>query len=98
MTWTIVNRIDQGYRICKNNNSADAIADIDEWQTLEETLHNARLISATPELLEACKRSLPWLSKALAEDINKDCAMPNDLNQTIALIKFALSKVKGNEV
>jgi hypothetical protein len=46
------------------------------------------------QLVEALERALPWLNKALAENINKDCAMANDLPQTIELIKAALLQVR----
>lgn len=57
---------------------------------------NAPIVSTAPELYEACKRALPWLTKALAEHINEGCALQNDLNQTIRLIQFALNKAEGN--
>lgn len=40
------------------------------------------LFRAAPKLLEVVRRALPWLSKAIAENLHDGCAMPHDLGQT----------------
>ena len=64
----------------------------------EETAQaNARLIASAPELLTALKRTLPWLSKAYAEGINEQCAMPRDLPYCIEQVRQAINQVEGKE-
>ena len=48
-----------GYRVFvpheADNDQHDAIADLETWQTPEQTEANARLIAAAPDLLQAVK-------------------------------------------
>ena len=55
--WTVYTRLDEGYRVAVAN-MAHAVADIDEWRPEEETIANAHLIAAAPDLLAALTRAL----------------------------------------
>ena len=60
-------------------------------------LANARLIAAAPELLEALKRTIPWLCKAHAERVNEMCVMPDDLPMAIKQAQYVISKATGED-
>ena len=76
--WDYQKRIDEGYRIFKDN-TANAIANIDEWQNLQTTKANAKLISAAPGLFEACNDVLDLLTSTSYEKID---------NKTIVRLTF----------
>ena len=59
-TWKATRwNIGDGWRVhvlhTADNDTHDAICDLETWQTDKETVANARLIAAAPELLEALK-------------------------------------------
>lgn len=54
-----------------------------EALSLGETLRRA-------PLLKAIKRALPWLRKAHAEGIHEQCALPDDLPETIRQMESLL--------
>ena len=90
--WEYTKRLDEGYRIHAGT-MADAIADIDDWQTPEETEANARLIAAAPELLEACKQMLADMRHTeIRGDKIHTTAIGGHFHE---LIKNAVNKAEG---
>lgn len=90
--WTYSARIDEGYRVHTiAGGMADAIADIDEWQTKEETEANARLIASAPELLATLKLSLQYLHKMEADGVKT--ALP--VLAVINRVGQAIEKAEG---
>lgn len=47
------------------------------------------------KLIGCLNRALPWLSKALEQEINKDCVMPNDLKQCYLEILETLAQAES---
>ena len=68
----------------------DAICDIENWQTEEETHANAYLISSAPELLEACKLARTYLGKIVADGLLTNCAVSP--KRALAIIDGAISR------
>ena len=64
------------------------VADVDSKELLAcdevrgnneaECLANARLIAASPELLSALERCLPWIGKMIADKAHLNSVAPND--------------------
>ena len=57
-----------------------------------QSLATARLIAAAPVLLEALERALPWLGKAVADNIHKGTVLPNDLPNTLTTATKAVER------
>ena len=71
--WEVSRRIDEGYRVhTVSGGRADAIADLDEWQTKEETEANANLIAAAPGLLEEHKQWAKILGHIIVRALQGD--------------------------
>lgn len=64
-------------------------------ETEPEELANAYLIASAPELLEACKRALPWMGKLIASRVHEDCVMPNDAVRTMEMLEAYIAKAEG---
>lgn len=62
---------------------------------LDEQKANAYLIASAPELLEACKRALPWMGKLIASRVHEDCVMPNDAVRTMEMLEAYIAKAEG---
>lgn len=56
------------------------------------TAANARLIAAAPDLLEACKRALPWVCKMIADGGHKNSVAPNDCIGAMEQLGAAIDK------
>lgn len=62
---------------------------------MDESIANALLIASAPELLEACKRALPWMGKLIASRVHEDCVMPNDAVRTMEMLEAYIAKAEG---
>jgi len=89
--------IGDGYRVFVDHGNGqdmhDAIADLETWQTDEQTEANARLIAAAPDLLEALER----LEQAAIDliEISPGTDAENILAAGIELARAAIAKAKG---
>lgn len=70
------------------------LATFDSWDGVvgESTTANARLCAAAPELLEACKRAIPWLGMLIAEGDNEKGACPHDAEIALSMLEDAVKK------
>ncbi len=71
----------------------DAICDLELWQTEEETTANAHLISAAPDLLEACKLARTYLGKIVADGLLTNCVMSP--SRALTIIEGVIAKAEG---
>jgi hypothetical protein len=58
---------------------------------------NAHLIAAAPELLEACKLAIPWLSKAIESGAFSECAGPSVADRALEAMIAAIAKAEGEQ-
>ena len=95
--WTYGNHLcSDGMRVFvrheADNDQHDAICDLETWQDETETEANARLISAAPDLLVACKVALKKLSGHPSFwDTRGVVSSPG------RLLEEAIAKVEGKE-
>jgi hypothetical protein len=61
--------------------------------TMNEEIKRLRVINA--DLLEACRRSLPWIVKLIEDEIHLQCAMPRDAENILILLQNAIAKAEG---
>jgi len=57
---------------------------------------NARLLAASPELLAACKRALPWLGKLIADGAHMNSVAPNDAVGAMEQMQAAIEKASAS--
>lgn len=57
---------------------------------------DALLIAAAPDLLEACKRALPWIGKMIADKAHLNAVAPNDCVGAMEQLEAAITKAKGD--
>lgn len=82
-----------GDRFAEEKVNADRIvAAVNACAGIPTTALEAGVIA---ELREACRRAIPWLNKASAENIHAGTAMPRDLEQTANLMLAAFNKSQG---
>lgn len=55
---------------------------------------NAALIAASPELLAACVRALPWLGKMIADKAHLNSVAPNDCVGAMQQLEAAIAKAR----
>lgn len=60
-----------------------------------ETVENARLIAAAPDMLHALRRAAPWLARLIADGGHHGCAAPNDAVRTLQRVEAAIAKAEG---
>ena len=84
-----------GYRVFvpheADNDQHDAIADLETWQTPEETEANACLIAAAPDLLAACEKLADHMDFMPTDGILPDvlAKIQSDCEQARAAIQKA---------
>lgn len=61
------------------------------------TIANANLLAAAPDLLNACKQLIPWLSKAMVDNAFKNCALPNAAKAALDFACVVIAKAEGRE-
>ena len=62
-----------------------------------ETIANARLIAAAPELLGAGKMATRWLGKMIADNGHLASVSPSDCVKTLRLLEKAIAAAEGGE-
>lgn len=61
----------------------------------KENRELAAAIAASPELLSACKRALPWLGKLIADGGHLESVAPNDAIGAMEQLEAAIKKAEG---
>ena len=56
-----------------------------------------RLQKINTDLLEACKRMLPWIGKMIADGTHLKCVKPTDAENTLILAQQAIAKAEGRQ-
>jgi hypothetical protein len=60
-----------------------------------EQAANARLIAAAPAMLEALRRSVPWLGKLIADGGHLNSVAPNDAVGAMHQAEAAIAQAEG---